>query len=177
MKRKMKFFGIGLIAVFAAMGLYLWGQYTAQTGKSIEIVKEAEAAGGAKYSSNVKNPTGTMSPRDMYFPGTEELGPDEMRVVACGTGMPASRRGQAATCWLLELGNGDTFFFDLGPGSVKNAIALQKPPQQINDIFITHLHVDHYHDLSYLPPFRAWSGHAAGDYGRQFCWSFSWHPF
>ncbi len=47
------------------------------------------------------------SRRDMYFPGTEELAADEMRVISCGTGMPAARRSQAATCWLVELGNGD----------------------------------------------------------------------
>lgn len=29
------------------------------------------------------------------------------------------------------------------------------PIPSINDIFITHLHVDHYHDLSYLLPFSA----------------------
>ena len=32
---------------------------------------------------------------------------------------------------------------------------MQVPVPQINDIFISHLHVDHYHDLSYLFPFRA----------------------
>ena len=28
---------------------------------------------------------------DVYYPGTEDLAPDEMRVVACGTGMPSVR--------------------------------------------------------------------------------------
>jgi len=46
---------------------------------------------------------------DVYYPGTEELKPDEMRVVACGTGMPSPRPKQAAACWLVELGNGDKF--------------------------------------------------------------------
>lgn len=31
----------------------------------------------------------------MYFPGTEELDPDEIRVIACGTGMPMPRLKQA----------------------------------------------------------------------------------
>jgi ribonuclease Z len=60
---------------------------------------------------------------------------------------------------MVELGNGTTvpkrMFFDLGNGSVKNILGLQVPVPQINDIFISHLHVDHYHDLSYLFPFRA----------------------
>ena len=28
---------------------------------------------------------------DVYYPGTEALGSDEMRVIACGTGMPTPR--------------------------------------------------------------------------------------
>ena len=106
MKPKMKFFGIGLIAILTAMGLYLWGQYTGQTGTSIEIVETAEAAGGP-----VKSPTGVAPDRYVYFPGTEELGKDEIRLIALGTGMPSARRSQAATCWLVELGNGDKFLF------------------------------------------------------------------
>ncbi len=46
---------------------------------------------------------------DVYYPGTEDLAPDEMRVVALGTGQPSPRPKQAAACWLVELGNGDKF--------------------------------------------------------------------
>ena len=35
------------------------------------------------------------------------------------TGMPAARRDQAATCWLVEIGNGDKFIFR--PASVLQA--------------------------------------------------------
>jgi ribonuclease BN (tRNA processing enzyme) len=52
----------------------------------------------------------------VYYPGTEALKPDEMRVVALGTGMPSARPKQAAACWLVELGNGDKFLFDIGSG-------------------------------------------------------------
>ena len=55
--------------------------------------------------------------RDFYAPNTEDLGPNEMRLIACGTGMPTARPKQAASCWLLELGNGDKFLFDVGTGS------------------------------------------------------------
>jgi hypothetical protein len=50
--------------------------------------------------------------RDFYSPNSEDVGPDEMRLIACGTGMHTTRSGQAALCWLLELGNGDKFIFD-----------------------------------------------------------------
>ena len=55
-----------------------------------------------------------MSEREVYYPGTEDLAPDEMRVVALGTGMPNARPKQAAACFLVELGNGDKFLFDAG---------------------------------------------------------------
>ena len=58
----------------------------------------AMAAGGA-----VKSPTGTAPDRYVYYPGTEELSKDEIRLFACGTGLPAARRSQAATCWLVPL--------------------------------------------------------------------------
>jgi len=45
--------------------------------------------------------------RDTYFPGTERLDPNEMRITALGTGMPSARPKQAAACFLVELGNGD----------------------------------------------------------------------
>ncbi len=66
------------------------------------IVNLSHAAGG-----KVTDPTGVAPDRYVYYPGTEALNKDEIRVIACGTGMPAARRGQAATCFLVETGNGD----------------------------------------------------------------------
>ena len=57
--------------------------------------------------------------RLFYAPNSENLAPDEMRLIACGTGMPTARPKQAASCWLLELGNGDKFVFDIGTGSAE----------------------------------------------------------
>jgi len=81
-----------------------------------------------------------------------------MRISFVGSCPFPPRRDQAGTCIMVELGNGDRFFFDFGPGCVKNILAMGVPVPSINDIFITHLHVDHYHDLSYLLPFSAWAG-------------------
>ncbi|MCK4732155.1 MAG: hypothetical protein KAT65_06810 [Methanophagales archaeon] len=55
--------------------------------------------------------------RDAYFPGTEELGKKEMRITALGTGMPNLRPSQASASFLVELGNGDKFFFDMAPAA------------------------------------------------------------
>jgi ribonuclease Z len=84
---------------------------------------------------------------DVYYPGTEALAPDEMRVIACGTGMPQPRLKQAGSCYLVELGNGDKFLFDMGKGSADRLAALGIPTDQLNKVFISHLHFDHAGDF------------------------------
>jgi ribonuclease Z len=85
---------------------------------------------------------------DVYFPNTEDLGPEEMRVIACGTGMPTTRAAQAAACFLVELGNGDKFIFDIGSGSAERISSLQIPYDYLDKIFIGHLHSDHFGSLA-----------------------------
>ena len=82
--------------------------------------------------------------RDHYYPGTEELAVDEMRAIALGTGMPNARMSQAGSCWLVELGNGDKFFFDLGTGCIEKFSVLGIPYGAANKVFISHLHSDHF---------------------------------
>lgn len=101
----------------------------------------------------VESPTGVAPDRYVYYPGTEELNPDEIRIIACGTGMPAARRGQAASCWVFELGNGDKFLFDLGTGSMANVMSLMIPADYLTKVFASHLHTDHVGDLAPL-----WAG-------------------
>jgi ribonuclease Z len=98
-----------------------------------------------------------MTVRDCYFPGTEQLGPAEMRVIALGTGRPFVRRAQANCSWLIELGNGDKFVFDFGSGSQTNFTALEIPHQEITAYFATHLHADHVGDFA-----QVWVGSWAG---------------
>ncbi len=87
------------------------------------------------------------APRDNYFPNTELLSADEMRVTALGTGTPNFRRSQASASWLVELGNGEKFIFDIGTGSLANLGALEIPYTYLDKIFISHLHIDHIGDL------------------------------
>ena len=101
----------------------------------------------------VESPTGIAPDRYVYYPGSEELKPDEIRIIACGTGMPAARRGQAASCWVFELGNGDKFLFDLGTGSMANVASLMIPANYLTKVFASHLHTDHVGDLAPL-----WAG-------------------
>ena len=91
--------------------------------------------------------TGTVENRAVYYPGTEALEPDEMRVIACGSGMPVPSLNQGAACFLVELGNGDKFVFDMGTGSSERLMSLGIPLDYINKVFIGHLHMDHMGDL------------------------------
>jgi len=111
-------------------------------------VNTVYAAGGV-----VKSATGVAPDRYVYYPGTEELAKDEIRLISCGTGLPAARRDQAATCWLVETGNGAKFLFDVGTGSMVNVAALMIPYDFLDKVFLTHLHTDHWGDLSTL-----WAG-------------------
>jgi len=115
---------------------------------SVSVGGLAHAAGG-----KVTDPNAAAPDRYAYYPGTEELGSDEMRVVACGTGMPSARHGQAATCFLVELGNGDKFLFDIGAHSMGNVASLMIPYDFLDKVFLSHLHTDHWGDLSSL-----WAG-------------------
>lgn len=114
---------------------------------------EALFVPNAAYAQETQEVSPTMvrdRPRDVYYPNTENLAEDEMRVIACGTGMPTTRAAQAAACFLVELGNGDKFLFDIGSGSAERISSLQIPYNYLDKVFIGHLHTDHFgalHDL------------------------------
>ena len=115
---------------------------------SLLSVQNVMAAGGV-----VTDPAGVAPERYVYYPGTEALDDKEIRLTACGTGMPSARHKQAATCFLMEFGNGDKLIFDIGTGSMANLAAYMIPYEFLNKIFLTHLHTDHMGDLDAL-----WAG-------------------
>jgi len=102
-------------------------------------------------------PSPWMKSAANWLPGTEEVQPNEMRITFMGTS-PMIRPGQMNTSIYVELGNGDNFVFDLGEGSVANYIAARVALNEINKVFITHLHVDHYGALPFVWMFRTWNG-------------------
>jgi len=101
----------------------------------------------------VTDPVGVAPDRYVYYPGTEPLVEGEIRLIACGTGMPSARHGQAATCFLIEVDNGDKFLFDVGTGSMANVAGLMIPNDMLDKVFLTHLHTDHMGDIDAL-----WAG-------------------
>lgn len=108
------------------------------------------ATAAIAQSPAVPGPTEASHNGDIYYPGTEALSPDEMRVTVCGSGMPTVRPKQAAACFLVELGNGDKFLFDIGAQSMSRISAMKIPYDYLDKVFIGHLHLDHMADLPSL---------------------------
>jgi ribonuclease Z len=84
-----------------------------------------------------------------FVPGEEKLEDGELRVTFLGSGNPWVRRAQASGSVLVEVGNPerDLLVFELGSGPLANYKALKLPVNQLNKVFLTHLHADHTADL------------------------------
>ena len=130
---------VGASLVVVAAIIYLWGHTDGMNGR--ELSGQAQAQ---------RSPVEPAADRDVYYPNTEALAEDEMRVIACGTGMPTTRAAQAAACFLVELGNGDKFIFDIGSGSAERISSLQIPYNYLDKVFVGHLHADHFGSLGEL---------------------------
>ena len=93
----------------------------------------------------------------LYYPGTEELQRNEVRVTFMGSTYYPSQ-SQSGMSIFVELGNGDNFVFDLGIGSLRNYASFSIPFNKINHVFFSHLHMDHMSDLPYFMMFRPIQG-------------------
>lgn len=132
-----------VMAVIGVIGFILGSTHHQRELRAQVSAQDAANNAAASIASPNKANTG----RDMYYPGSEDLAPDEMRVVACGTGMPNARPKQAAACFLVELGNGEKFIFDAGLGCAERIAAMQIHYDYLDKVFIGHLHADHIGDL------------------------------
>jgi ribonuclease Z len=135
---------LAVLVAGTAMLSYQQGRSDEKAGRETPWV----AAAWAQQGEPLVSATASRAPRDAYFPNSETLGPDEMRITACGTGMPTGRESQAAACFLVELGNGDKFLFDSGTGSHVRVASLEIPYDFLDKIFISHLHTDHFGDFA-----------------------------
>jgi len=93
----------------------------------------------------------------LYYPGTETLLSDEMRVTFMGSTYYPNE-SQSGMSIFVELGNGDNFVFDMGIGSLRNYNSMRVPSNTIDKVFISHLHMDHISDLAYFTMFRPIQG-------------------
>ena len=137
---------VGAVSAITAFA-YVKGYSDHVEGRDMALAPLALAQTGAQERPAI-TPTQELRDPNVYFPGTEALASDEMRLISCGTGMPTARESQAASCWLLELGNGDKFLFDGGTGSGARIASLGIPYDFLDKIFISHLHTDHFGDFA-----------------------------
>jgi ribonuclease Z len=86
---------------------------------------------------------------EVFVPGEEAIEDGELRVTVLGSGNPWPTRAQSSASVMVEVGNPerDILVFDLGTGSLANCASLKLPVNQINKLFITHLHADHMGDI------------------------------
>jgi ribonuclease Z len=143
-RRTTRILGFGALLALLAV-VYMQGRVDERAGAQFPLTGIALAQG---QEGLLLDPTAAEAERDVYFPGTEELAPDEMRIFSCGTGMPSARESQAASCFLVELGNGDKFLFDAGTGSHVRIGSLGIPYDFLDKIFLSHLHTDHFGDFA-----------------------------
>ncbi len=127
---------IGLLVVGVMTGSVVTGNLGHAVGAedNVPVGRKAAAIVDGQYPAS-------------YFPNTELLGPDEMRITALGTGMPNQTRASVSISFLLELGNGDKFLFDLGSGMLANLFSLRPDFSKLDKVFASHLHVDHVGDF------------------------------
>lgn len=153
----------GVLALPLLAGLAFAEPPAVQTPSSEEDIRNALFGGvpGDRWKEGLLfdgiRPSPWMKSASNWFPRTEQVQPNEMRIIFMGSA-PFIRPGQMNTAILVELGNGDIFMFDIGEGSPANIIAAGYALNEITDVFITHLHVDHFGGLPYLWMFGTWAG-------------------
>jgi ribonuclease Z len=128
-RRRVRFLsGVTILIALAAVAYY-WGRADERAGRGILGSGAAHAAESKPLISPV-----AARDRDVYFPLSEDLAPDEMRIFSA--------------CFFVELGNGDKFLFDGGTGSHVRIGSLGIPYDFIDKMFISHLHTDHFGDFA-----------------------------
>jgi len=118
-------------------------------GESMSLPAPAFAGGTKAITMTPVVGTPRREYAEMFIPGDEELEDGELRVTVLGSGNPWNTRAQASASILVEVGNPerDLLVFDLGSGSLANYASLKLPVNQLNKVFLTHLHADHTGDL------------------------------
>jgi ribonuclease Z len=82
--RRSVILGVAILAVTLA---YVQGYVDRDQGSPLGLVAPAVAAENQRLDIT---PTQMLPDAGVYFPGSEELAPDEMRLISCGTGMPTA---------------------------------------------------------------------------------------
>ena len=122
------------INVTMAVGILVFGSAASRAADNLPLGRTPAAIVDGNYPAS-------------YFPNTELLGADEMRITALGTGMPNQTRAAVSISYLVEVGNGEKFLFDMGSGSMANLFSLRPDFSKLDKVFVSHLHIDHVGDF------------------------------
>ena len=136
MLKKIKTVLMGPVAIGLLLGIAISTSqaFAASTSDTLPSGRTASPIVDGKYPAS-------------YFPNTELLGADEMRITALGTGMPNQTKRAVSISYFVELGNGEKFLFDIGSGAMGNLFSLRPDFSKIDKVFASHLHVDHVGDF------------------------------
>lgn len=74
---------------------------------------------------------------------------DGLHAVFCGTGSPLPDRSRAGPCFAVIAG-GRVFVFDAGEGAAETLSLMGMPQGEIEAVYLTHLHSDHFDGLAPL---------------------------
>ena len=91
-----------------------------------------------------------------FFPNTEQLGADEMRITALGTGMPTpiTRAAEVSIAWIWSSwATATKFIFDIGMGSMANLFSLRPDFSKLDKVFAqppAHRPRGRFHDASMI---------------------------
>jgi ribonuclease Z len=88
-----------------------------------------------------------------------ELDPKALHIVFCGTGSPLPDRARGEACTVVIAG-GKLFVFDAGEGAARTLGAMAMPLGQLQGVWLTHLHSDHFNGLGNLA-LQRWAGSSA----------------
>lgn len=85
--------------------------------------------------------------------------PDGLHALFCGTGSPLPDRSRAGPCFAAIAGE-HVFVFDAGEGAAETLTMMGVSPGDIDAVFLTHLHSDHFDGLAPLA-LQHWANAAA----------------
>ena len=132
------------------------------------------SSNSAQAASDPTQQNSLLASLPTYVPGSETLGADEMRISFMGTTC-IPMISQAAVSVFVETGNGDSFCFDFGTGSIVKYWAMGVNMDRLSKLFLAHLHADHMGDVAFLYGFgpsygRLWPLYLWGPQDSGFVW-------
>ena len=78
----------------------------------------------------------------LVFPGSMPVNAQGIKVTLLGTGNPVPAMNRFGPCTLVEAG-GQAFLFDAGRGALQRLTQIKVRWQNVDGVFLTHLHSDH----------------------------------